>query len=350
MRRTLYKKLFFKFKWLTPKGILFGAISLMLCAWIILVAWEFFGLAPGRGSEVMVNIPKGASVSEIADILKEERVIRSSLLFKIQTKFSKDGYVFQQGGHLVGKGMSYWGIVKELCSVPDVSEDETINILIPEGYEAKQIAETLEKHGLVDKERFLELLEKGDFDFDFVSEIDREENRLEGYLFPATYEIGLWETEWDIINKMLKAFETYVIPIYDAADTKYSLDEVVTFASIVEREAANDNERGKVASVFHNRLKINMALGSCATVQYIIKERKDVLSNADTKIKSPYNTYINTGLPIGPIASPGVSSIKAVLYPEDTDYLYFAARADGSENVFSKTHDEHLKNVRNLQN
>ncbi len=350
MRRREYKKLFSKYWWFTPKGILFGVISLVLCVWIILVAGDFFGLAPGRGSEVMISIPKGASVSEIADILKEERVIRSSLLFKIQARISKNTYIFQQGGHLIGKGMSYRKIAKELCDVPDVSEDETVNIIIPEGYEAVQIAETLEKRGLVDKERFLELLEKGEFEFDFISEIDRKENRLEGYLFPATYEIGLWETEWDIINKMLKAFESYVVPVYEEADTKYSLDEVVILASIVEREAANDSERGKVASVFHNRLRINMALGSCATVQYIIKERKDVLSNADTKIKSPYNTYINTGLPIGPIASPGVSSIKAVLYPEDTDYLYFAARADGSENVFSKTHDEHLKNVRNLQN
>ncbi|MBO4941138.1 MAG: endolytic transglycosylase MltG [Clostridia bacterium] len=349
MRKRVYKKLFSKFEWFTPKGILFGVVSLVLCVWVVLVAGDFFGLAPGRGREVMINISKGATVGEIADILKEERVIRSSLLFKIQARLSKGGYVFQQGGHLVGTGMSYRWIAKELCGVPDVSEDETIDILIPEGYEAGQIAETLEKRGLVDKERFLELLEKGEFDFDFISQIDRKENRLEGYLFPATYEIGLWETEWDIINKMLEAFEAYVVPVYEEADTKYSLDEVVTFASIVEREAANDSERGKVASVFHNRLEINMALGSCATVQYIIKERKDVLSNADTRIKSPYNTYINTGLPIGPIASPGVNSVKAVLYPEDTDYLYFAARADGSENVFSKTHNEHLENVRNLQ-
>lgn len=350
MGKREYKKLFSKIKGLTPKGLLSGVVSLVIFVWIIIVAGDFFGLAPGRGSEVMISIPKGATVGEIAEILKEERVIRSSLLFKIQARLSKDGYIFQQGGHLIGKGMSYHGITKELCSVPDVSEDETIMVLIPEGYEAAQIAETLEKRGLVDKERFLDLLEKGDFEFDFISDIDRKENRLEGYLFPATYEIGLWETEWDIINKMLKAFETYVVPVYNEADTKYSLDEVVTFASIVEREAANDSERGKVASVFHNRLDINMALGSCATVQYIIKERKDVLSNADTKIKSPYNTYINTGLPIGPIASPGVNSIKAVLYPEETDYLYFAARADGSENVFSKTHNEHLENVRNLQN
>ncbi|MBQ9756922.1 MAG: endolytic transglycosylase MltG [Clostridia bacterium] len=349
MKKVGHKKLSFQIKKLTPRGILFGAVLVAVCVWIAFIAGDFLGFGPGRGKEVMVNIPKGATVSEIADILKEEQVIRSPLLFKLHAKMAKNDYVFQQGGHLVGKSMSYRNIAKELSDVPDVSEGETVNVLIPEGYEAVQIAETLESRGLADKERFLELLEKGEFDFDFIHEIDRKENRLEGYLFPATYEIGVWETEWDIINKMLRAFETYVVPIYEEAETKYSLDEVVTFASIVEREAANDSERGKVASVFHNRLEINMALGSCATVQYIIKERKAVLSNADTRIKSPYNTYINPGLPIGPIASPGINSVKAVLYPEDTDYLYFAAKSDGSANVFSKTHSEHLETVRNLQ-
>ena len=173
---------------------------------------------------------------------------------------------------------------------------------------------------------------------------------MEGYLFPATYELMVGESEHDIINRMLTAFNQRIVPLYKQSGTSYSLDEIVTMASIVEREAANDSERGKVASVFYNRLKNDMAFGSCATVQYIIKERKDVLSNSDIKIKSPYNTYINKGLPIGPIASPGESSVKAALYPEDTDYLYFAARADGSENVFTRTNEEHLQVVQQLQN
>ena len=119
MRKRVYKKLFSKFEWFTPKGILFGVVSLVLCVWVVLVAGDFFGLAPGRGREVMINISKGATVGEIADILKEERVIRSSLLFKIQARLSKGGYVFQQGGHLVGTGMSYRWIAKELCGVPE---------------------------------------------------------------------------------------------------------------------------------------------------------------------------------------------------------------------------------------
>ena len=222
-------------------------------------------------------------------------------------------------------------------------------VTIPEGFEARHIAEKLESMGLADKKEFLRLLDEGEFDFAFIDKISRNENRLEGYLFPATYELLVGESEYSIITKMLKAFEDRIVPIYEKSGTKYSLDEIVTMASLIEREAANDKERGKVASVFYNRLDIGMTLGSCATVQYIIKERKDVLSNSDIKIKSPYNTYINRGLPVGPIASAGEMSFMAALYPEDTDYLYFAAKADGSENVFTRTNEEHLNAVRVLQ-
>ena len=139
------------------------------------------------------------------------------------------------------------------------------------------------------------------------------------------------------------------MPLYSSAKTDLTLDRIVTLASLVEREAANDGERGKVASVFYNRLHNDMTLSSCASVQYILKERKKILSSSDVKIKSPYNTYINKGLPIGPIAAPGEKSVRAALWPETTDYLYFAARADGSENVFSKTGEEHMRIVKELQ-
>ncbi len=331
--------------------VLYGAciVAAVFVVWIVSVLVDVFGMGLGRGREVMVTIPHGATLSEISEILKAERVIKHPLLFSLRVKVASDDYVFQQGGHLIGKSLSYGSIARELTCAPDVNIDETIKVLIPEGYEAWQIAETLEKVGLADKEVFLKELDEGNFDFDFISQIERRENRLEGYLFPATYEFATWETERDIITKMLKAFENYILPVYKGAKTDYTLDQVITFASIVEREAANDSERDRVASVFYNRMEKDMTLSSCATVQYIIKERKPILSNSDIKIKSAYNTYINKGLPIGPIASPGVNSVKAVLYPEESDYLYFAARPDGSENVFSRTDKEHLQTVQMLQ-
>ena len=114
----------------------------------------------------------------------------------------------------------------------------------------------------------------------------------------------------------------------------------------MEREAANDDERGKVASVFVNRMKKDMKLESCATVQYILKERKTILSNADTAIDSKYNTYKYAGLPEGPIASPGLLSVKAALHPDDTGYYYFLAVSDGRKNLFSETFDEHNEKLR----
>ncbi len=323
--------------------------ALLILVWVFAVAWDMLGLTIGKGAEIMLKIPEGSSVREISSILKDEGVISHPVLFRVYEKLGGK-HTFQQGGHLVGKGMSYGSIIKKLTSSPEVGAYETVTVLIPEGYEARMIAAKLAEMGLVDAERFMNELEQGEFEFDFVDKIERRENRLEGYLFPATYELLVGESEHDIINRMLTAFNERIVPLYEKSGTSYSLDEIVTMASIVEREAANDSERGKVASVFYNRLEKGMTFGSCATVQYIIKERKDILSNSDIKINSPYNTYINMGLPIGPIASPGENSVKAALEPEDTDYLYFAARADGSENVFTRTNEEHLQVVKQLQN
>ncbi len=347
---TLIKNLFNKEIKLDLKKVwiflcVIAAVFILIQA--VLVLGDVFGWQ--KDETLTVIIPENAVVSDIATILKEDEVIRYPLLFRVYEKLGGDK-VFQQGGHILNKNQSYKEIIKKLTSAPDLTFDQTVSVLIPEGLEAWQIAKRLEDAGIVDSDAFLKELDEGEFDFEFIKDIKRKENRLEGYLFPATYEFFVGEGEHSAINRMLEAFEARVLPIYEQSGTKYSLDEIVTMASLVEREAANDNERGKVASVFYNRIDRDMTLGSCATVQYILKERKTILSNADTKIKSDYNTYINRGLPIGPIASPGEASVKAALYPEDTDYLYFAARMDGSENLFSKTHAEHLEKVRILQN
>ena len=347
----MIKNFFGKLNILCPhRPLLLALGALVLCAfiWFSSVLGDVFGMGIGSGKEVMIDIPKGTGISGIAKILKDEGIIRHKFVFRIYESLGKTR-IYQQGGHLVGKGQSYSEILRKLAAAPDVGVDKIVTVLIPEGFENWQIAKKLAENGLVDEKKFMDELDNGDFDFDFVKEITRSENRLEGYLFPATYELFVGESEHSIINRMLSAFNERIVPLYRESGTSYSLDEIVTMASLVEREAANDGERGKVASVFYNRIKIGMPLGSCASVQYIIKERKDVLSNKDIQIKSAYNTYITKGLPIGPIASVGEASVKAALYPEKTDYLYFAARSDGSENVFTKTHAEHLNTVRMLQ-
>ncbi len=330
-------------KWLIC-AVCAGAAALV---WLAAVFADVFGIGAGR--EIMVNIPEGSGLYAISQTLGESGVIRHPLIFRLLEKTKGKNRIYQQGGHLLESGMSYEQIAEKLTMPPEVKPSEAVKVLIPEGYELRNIADALEEKGLIDRSRFEDELEKGKFDYDFINEISRKENRLEGYLFPATYEIEPGTGEHEIIDMMLKKFNDTVVPLYKQSGSTYSLDEIVTMASLVEREAANDSERGKVASVFYNRLEKGMTLSSCATVQYILKERKTILSTSDTKIKSDYNTYINKGLPVGPIASPGEKSVRAALYPEKTDYLYFAAKADGSENVFSKTGEEHMETVKRLQ-
>lgn len=240
--------------------------------------------------------------------------------------------------------MSYDEITEVLIQPP---QKDNYTVTIPEGYEFRQIVNLLEENGIINREVFLREAESGEFDFDFVKQIPQRENRLEGYLFPDTYTFRPEDSEHDVILRMLENFNNKAMSVINEANSGKSVDEIIILSSIIEREAASDDDRGKIASVFVNRLNIGMKLESCATVQYILKERKSVLSNEDTQIDSPYNTYKNSGLPIGPIASPGIKSIQAALYPEQTNYLYFMAARDGKSSVFAETYEQHLENMKN---
>ncbi len=168
---------------------------------------------------------------------------------------------------------------------------------------------------------------------------------LEGFLFPDTYYISEDLNEEEIIKIFLDRFNQIYIEndiSEHILEKNISLNDFITMASIVEREAVKPEERAIISGIFYNRLGIDMPLQSCATVQYILKERKPILSIADTKINSPYNTYINKGLPPTPIASPGLDAILATLNPNKTDYIYFVAKGDGGHE-FSKTYEEHLR-------
>lgn len=324
-------------------------LSLCLCGLLlaaILLLEDFCGWG-SRKSQRVIEIPNGASTPKVAQILKEEGMVRFPLLFHIYGRLGK-APVFQKGIHYVNGSMGYGALRAKLTSAPDQSA-EARRVVIPEGYELRQIISLLVEEGLGERAIFEQEIAHGDFPFSFLSGIPQRENRLEGYLYPDTYLLSPEDSEHTILNAMLANFEDHVVSAYRASETTYSLDEVVTLASIVEREAANDAERPLVASVFLNRLDRGMRLESCATVQYILKERKEVLSLQDIAIDSPYNTYLYSGLPVGPIASPGISSVQAVLFPKETDYLYFVAKEDGSGNLFSHTFDEHNQKTRETQ-
>lgn len=288
---------------------------------------------------ITISIPEGAGASVVADILHKNNVIKYPTVFKICSKVGNFDGQYKPGTITVSNGMSYNSILRLLAS-----DRNTIKVVIPEGYTVKQIAETVNASGLCTSDEFYAALDPSLYDYKFLKGLPARENPFEGYLFPATYEFAPNVTAQDIVNTMLKRFDEVFTDEYytRTAEVNMTVDEVIIMASIVERETNAEAERAKVAGVFYNRINSNMPLQSCATVQYILGENKPVLSESDTQIDSPYNTYKNTGLPIGPIASPGEACIKAALYPEKTNALYFLLGTDG-EHIFSETYEEHLK-------
>ncbi|NLY78182.1 MAG: endolytic transglycosylase MltG [Tissierellia bacterium] len=296
--------------------------------------------------EVTFEIPEGSNSLQIASILKDNNLIRSEFVFRLVLKKNDAESSLKAGTYNLNTGMDMDEIIAHLTK--GGKNNNVVRFTIPEGYEVKMIAEKLSNEGIVDKDRFLKLAsDKKYFEdkFTFLSDLE-EGQSLEGYLFPSTYEIFVGASEEEIIEKMLSQFErVFEEKIRDSMDNvELSFNEVVTLASIIEREAKRDDERTLISAVFHNRLKIGMPLQSCATVQYILGERKERLTEADTRIESVYNTYINNGLPPSPIASPGEKSLLAAVNPEDVEYLYFRSKEDGTgAHTFSKTYEEHLK-------
>lgn len=298
------------------------------------------------GATREVTIEAGSGTAEIAETLAENGIIKKPFWFRLFSKLGGHDGTYQQGTYTLQENAGYRELYKTLKDAPVA---ESVKITIPEGFELRQIADRLEEAGLIDREKFYDAVENGAFDYDFVRKIPKRENRLEGYLFPDTYLFQPGESEEAIIEKMLARFDEVYTQEYRnrAQELGMTDDELITLATVIEREAQGDVDRKLVAGVFHNRLKSKSYpyLQSCATVQYILKERKPVLSVADTQIDSPYNTYKYPGLPVGPIASPGKEAIEAALYPEQTEYLFFVLDSQGVHR-FAKTFAEHQANMR----
>ncbi|MDP4132774.1 MAG: endolytic transglycosylase MltG [Bacillota bacterium] len=292
------------------------------------------------GAQVSITVTQGMSLKEIAKNLKETKVIKYPNLFVLYAEKRDMDKNLKAGTHIMYQRMGYKDALNELAGMG--TDENTIKLLIPEGFEIYRTAKRVSQVFDITEDQFLKEAQNGSFQNGFLKNVPSRENHLEGYLFPATYNISKGSDAHTIIQKMLDGFGSIWTPEYQARADQIgmTMDQVINLASVIEREAGNINDMGKVSSVFHNRLKIGMPLQSCATVQYILKERKSVLSIEDTKIDSPYNTYKYTGLPVGPIASPGKAAIKAALYPEDTPYYYFKTLSDGTT-VFSKTRAEH---------
>lgn len=332
------------------KGFFVVLILLLLLGIGIILGINYLNKSLGPMSltdnnNISIEVLSGSSTERIAELLQENELIHSSFIFKYKVREMGVGSSLKAGKYILNKSMDLIDIIDNLTK--GTKSDNTVRFTIPEGYELEQVARKLSDEGLVDYNRFLELTSnKSNFeeDFIFLKEIDDGQS-LEGFLYPSTYEIFLSSSEEQIIEKMLAEFEK----IYES-DIKLKLDEfdftlneVVTLASIVEREGKLDSERPIMSGVFHNRLGIGMKLESCATVQYILGERKENLTIAETQTPSPYNTYINLGLPPAPIASPGKASLVSAVNPADVDYLFFVLTGSDGSHTFTKTYGEHLQ-------
>ena len=295
-------------------------------------------------SDVQITVAQGDNLNTIISDLKKQKVITNKFLFKLYSKFHGSIETIRPGIISIPKGADY----KEIFGLIAKPDSDEVAVTIPEGFELREIADKLEKEGLIDKNKFYDTVKNHSFDYEFLKGIPVGDNRLEGFLFPDTYTFSkTLDNETTILEKMLKRFEQiYSKSMTEKANQLSMTDyEVITLASVIEREARTTDDFYLVSSVFHNRLKRTDSLKylqSCATVQYILKERKSVLSEKDTKIDSPYNTYRYPGLPAGPICSPGKAAIDAALNPKQTDYLYFLNDSDGKLH-FSTTYAEHQK-------
>lgn len=308
-------------------------------------------LAAGEPKEI--SIPAGTGSAGIADILEDQGIIKSKLAYSVYLKYKKEGSRFQAGQYEMKPGMTLAEITDKL-NRGDVVKEEMLRFTIPEGYTVAQIADKLGSEGIVGKDSFLALAGgTADWPYDWIRAIPKDgniKNRLEGYLFPETYEMKKGSSEQDILNRMLSEWErkSKLLPEGWQAQMEkrgMTLHGILTVASLVEREVAVDDERPLVAGVIYNRLAKKMPLQIDATIQYLFGKQKDRLLEKDLQVESPYNTYLNPGLPPGPIASPGLASIKAALYPEESKYLFYVTKKDGSgRHLFAETFEEHKKN------
>ena len=327
------------------------AVSALISYYVIVFANDMYAFVKDA-EEVEVSIPEYATVEEIADILGDAGVVKYPDLLVIYAKLKKidKTYEFVAGDYTVNGMMNYDELF--YAFVPHKSY-EVVRITIPEGYTVDEIITLFTENGIGTRAGFIDAINNYDFDYDFVRALDEADltgrtYRLEGYLYPDTYEFYKSSSEVTVIYKMLNRFDViFSDDFYEkAAEHGYTVDQIMTLASMIEKEARYANDYETVSSVFHNRLDSDNfpRLESDATIMYAIQvrdgERKSSLTGEDLRYDTPYNSYLYEGLPPGPIANPGYEAITCALWPAKTKYYYFVSDNYGNT-YFSRTNAEH---------
>ncbi len=293
---------------------------LLFCLFIFILVQGFYFSKNPQGQGEFFLVKKGDSVFQIGQNLEQRGFIKNKYLFNLYVLASGKQSKLQAGEYVLSSSMSISKISQKLISGNIAKEI----ITIPEGWNLRDIAWYFENKGMFQAEELYEMTE------------------LEGYLFPDTYEINRGASLEEIIKKMTDNFNKKLTPelIEDIQKQEKTVSEIVIIASLLEKEIQTLEDKKMVAGVLLNRLQIGMPLQIDATITYITKKQTTNISKEDTQIDSPYNTYMYTGLPLGPICNPGMESIKAAIYPQPNSYWYYLSTPEG-ETIFSKTLEEH---------
>ncbi len=291
--------------------------------------------------EAQIYVGEEQSIEQVSAELYNKGIIKYRRLFELIAKFTNAETKIDPGVYTISTKLDYNAMIHAMRQVDSVPEERpTVTVMIPEGKTLKQTFQILAEHGVCPYETLLECAANHEFKYSFLSDIPYgDDNRLEGYLFPDTYEFFASSDPEDAIDKFLSNFDSKMNADLrqKVEDSGYSLREILTVASLIEMEAGSDSERATIASVIYNRLSSSYYpyLQIDAAIQYALGEHKETLTNADLEIDSPYNTYKYTGLPPGPISNPGMASIRAALSPESTGYYFYALNKSGTHNFFS---------------
>ncbi len=329
----------------------FKSILLPLFAGVIIFTWAVAGLfyyqatvSVGESTEtVILIITPGATLKQISRDLKDLNLIKNASAFRLLANIRQKQTHIQVGEYQLNQSMLPIDILKSITSGKTVLHP----ITIPEGYRILEIAELLSKKISINKDEFI----RESRNKDLIKNLKITSKSLEGYLFPETYHFSKHTSEKKIIQTMLNTFQQRMKTkkIQDQIqNSNMSLHEIITLASLIEKETGMNGERKHISSVFHNRLKRKMRLQTDPTVIYSIENFDGNIRKKDLNIDSPYNTYRYNGLPPGPIANPGIKSIVAALNPIKTNHLYFVSKKDGSHQ-FSSSLKEHNRAVQKYQ-
>lgn len=310
---------------------------------------------------VQVEVPSGSSNRQIGDILEEGEVIRDGMVFNFYTKF-KNLTNFQAGYYQFSPNMTLDQISKELQQGGSAEPlDDASKLTVPEGYDVDKIASLVAKKTDFKKEDFIKVMKDDKFFEqlktqypDLLTDAGNAKDvryRLEGYLFPATYNVHKNRSLEDLVTQMVDTTNQILTPYYSQIKEKgLNVQEVMTLASLVEKEGVTQSDRKKIAQVFFNRIEAQMPLQSDISILYALGEHKEVVTIKDTEVDSPYNLYTNTGYGPGPFDNPSQEAILSVLDPTENDYIYFVADISTGKVYYAKTYEEHMELVEKYVN